>query len=574
MFLTRWLPVPNFALWARDDLAGRANLRVLTEHTATGFAGTGSRVDALTGRRRCRDRARHRGFDVRARRRNDRDGPPPRARGRVVALAGSVAWQPSGRDTVPGSPRRADRVGSAHGLEPVLQDVQQPPRRAAQVPTQVPARPRARESSEALNVHGMFAFESSISENLVYLKQFVKAAVYGRRVGGLRSLAANVRASGKYLLPLMWTYAKDHRIFEPSTSKISLFVQMEQVPRDDSTIRIDPSRRDRTGLPQVLLDWRVDGARGRGAPRLRAPYRPRAAARRASPGWRSTRTCSRRSGFLSRLRDTNHQAGGAIMASSSSAGVVDSDLRVFGTDNLYVAGASTFPAIGAGNTTFPALALASRLVEHLGSRDGLDDHFGIGKPTTNVGFGCGASSAVTGSGIPRASSRPRSSSGSGTSTSPPATAWERPRRCWAGPRRRPRRDRLHEGRDRAARILATPLRRAEVRQADASAKSTEGSRTARRRPEHQPLTTRASSSPRRRSAPRSPRASSACGATRSMSSCSTSPGRLDLGENLAGALDALVAEGPSVPTASASTRLTIGGRRSARSGNRAGRARG
>ena len=370
VFLTRWLPVPNFALWARDDLAGRANLRVLTEHTATGFAGTGSRIDAL--------------------RVVDGAGTEHVIGGSTFVLAAgtietvrllahaaeSSPWPVPWRGNARVGTRFQDHLGGRIAtVQPTDSNLffktfsnLLVARHKYQPKFQLDR--EARESGEALNVHGMFAFESSISENLVYLKQFVKAAVYGRRVGGLRSLATNVRASGRYLLPLMWTYAKDHRIFEPSTSKISLFVQMEQLPRDDSTIRIDPGWRDRTGLPRVVVDWRVDGVeldalRDFALRTDRALQEAGLARLEIDP-----ELLAGDPAFLSRLRDTNHQAGGAVMASSSAAGVVDSDLRVFGTDNLYVAGAATFPALGAGNTTFPALALAARLVEHVGAHDG------------------------------------------------------------------------------------------------------------------------------------------------------------------------------------------------------------
>jgi choline dehydrogenase-like flavoprotein len=77
-------------------------------------------------------------------------------------------------------------------------------------------------------------------------------------------------------------------------------------------------------------------------------------------------------GFLETLRDTNHQAGGACMGTSPEDGVVDRDLRVFGTDNLYVAGAATFPTSSGANTTFTALTFATRLVDHLAAHDAVD----------------------------------------------------------------------------------------------------------------------------------------------------------------------------------------------------------
>jgi len=71
--------------------------------------------------------------------------------------------------------------------------------------------------------------------------------------------------------------------------------------------------------------------------------------------------------FLSTLRDNYHQVGGARMGFSEKDGVVDKNLKVFGTQNLYVVGASTFRTSGNANTTFTALTLATRLVDKIAS---------------------------------------------------------------------------------------------------------------------------------------------------------------------------------------------------------------
>jgi choline dehydrogenase-like flavoprotein len=57
------------------------------------------------------------------------------------------------------------------------------------------------------------------------------------------------------------------------------------------------------------------------------------------------------------------------MSSSPSQGVVDPTLRVHGTENLYVAGAATFPTSSFANPTFTALALADRLAKLIGSQN-------------------------------------------------------------------------------------------------------------------------------------------------------------------------------------------------------------
>jgi len=63
-----------------------------------------------------------------------------------------------------------------------------------------------------------------------------------------------------------------------------------------------------------------------------------------------------------------HHMGTTRMAASPEFGVVDSDCKVFGTDNLYVAGSSIFATGGASNPTMPLLQFALRLADHLDAR--------------------------------------------------------------------------------------------------------------------------------------------------------------------------------------------------------------
>jgi choline dehydrogenase-like flavoprotein len=60
-----------------------------------------------------------------------------------------------------------------------------------------------------------------------------------------------------------------------------------------------------------------------------------------------------------------HHMGTTRMASSPDFGVVDENCKVFGVENLHVAGSSVFATGGASNPTMPLLQLALRLAEHL-----------------------------------------------------------------------------------------------------------------------------------------------------------------------------------------------------------------
>ena len=60
-----------------------------------------------------------------------------------------------------------------------------------------------------------------------------------------------------------------------------------------------------------------------------------------------------------------HHIGGARMGGSADEGVVDADLKLFGTANAYVCSSAVFPGAGYANPTHTIIALACRLAEHL-----------------------------------------------------------------------------------------------------------------------------------------------------------------------------------------------------------------
>ncbi len=64
--------------------------------------------------------------------------------------------------------------------------------------------------------------------------------------------------------------------------------------------------------------------------------------------------------------DGYHQIGLTRMGVDSSEGPADTDCRVRGVSNLYLAGSCLFPTGGHANPTLPAVALALRLAGHLG----------------------------------------------------------------------------------------------------------------------------------------------------------------------------------------------------------------
>jgi choline dehydrogenase-like flavoprotein len=67
--------------------------------------------------------------------------------------------------------------------------------------------------------------------------------------------------------------------------------------------------------------------------------------------------------------DGLHQVGTTRIAATAEDGVVDENLKVWGTSNLYVCSSSVFPTSGQANPTFLLGAFALRLAHHLASTD-------------------------------------------------------------------------------------------------------------------------------------------------------------------------------------------------------------
>lgn len=372
MFLTRWLKVPNFASQFATMIEQDPRVQVLTDHTVVGFEGAGAeaRPGALTALRVV-----------------DANAQPSRIDADAFVLANgtieiSRLLLHAAADTSQPCPWRGNPMVGARFLDHLGGDLASivPTHRARFFDTfstiaigRQKFQPSIRLTPDALlrdatyNIQGFIAFDASVSQQLVYLKQFLQAAVRDRKIRGVRDLLVNGRASIRYLVPIMWRYAVDHRVFVPSDAKIKLHVHSEQGPTNDSRVRIDPSSRDRFGLSKVLLDWRLKGDEQASllnfASRVKSALEGAGAARVDI----DPRLVAMDPRFMddAPIKDSYHHSGGAIMGRNDSEGVVDADLRVFGTQNLYVAGSAAFRTLGNANTTLAALGLAARLSERL-----------------------------------------------------------------------------------------------------------------------------------------------------------------------------------------------------------------
>jgi choline dehydrogenase-like flavoprotein len=150
---------------------------------------------------------------------------------------------------------------------------------------------------------------------------------------------------------------------DPATLSVC-WLRAEQSPRRESRVRLGRET-DALGQRRVVLEWRLgelDRYTHERAVRLYAELFTRAGAGRVRLAPEVLETPD---DPWQRVTSDWHQMGTTRMAASPREGVVDGDCRVFGVENLYLAGASVFPTGGWMNPTLTLVALALRLADHL-----------------------------------------------------------------------------------------------------------------------------------------------------------------------------------------------------------------
>lgn len=145
-----------------------------------------------------------------------------------------------------------------------------------------------------------------------------------------------------------------------------LIAGWEQEPVWSNHVKLSETKQDRFGIPLVELHWKkTDRDRAtlqKGLKHFSDFLMARNRGRIKLDEW-----VFGNGGYPSTADDgvSYHHMGGTRMSDSVQNGVVDSNCRVFGQSNLYVAGSSVFPSGGESNPTFTIVQLSLRLAEYL-----------------------------------------------------------------------------------------------------------------------------------------------------------------------------------------------------------------
>lgn len=137
---------------------------------------------------------------------------------------------------------------------------------------------------------------------------------------------------------------------------------VEQVPNPDSRVQLSDAR-DALGLRKAVIDWRLSALDREG---IRVAHRLLAQeVERSGFGRMDSGLAEDQEELLAGASGGGHHMGTTRMSADPRWGVVDGDGRVYGLDNLFVAGSSVFPTGGFANPTLTIMALAIRLADHL-----------------------------------------------------------------------------------------------------------------------------------------------------------------------------------------------------------------
>jgi choline dehydrogenase-like flavoprotein len=365
MMLTRWTPRRNFARVFKKEIDGPGNLRAFVHANVTGFSldETGQKITSVKAR--------------------SFNGKQITVNAKSVVLAcgtieiARLLLQPSGND-VP-YPWQAnpwigrgfiDHIDRNAGTVEILDKSAFHKIFDSVIVNRLKYSPRINLNTDVqrkqgtLDIAANFNFESMTLQHLVNIKYFIWSIIDGRMPDQIWRLPIHVMAVMKITFPIAFRYLMDHRLYKPASGTVYLRLTSEQIPNPASCVRL-VDEKDELGMRRIEVDWKFDGREIRTFAIFSRLIRDAMRERGIAEITLDPDLENESQAYFEKVVDGNHHMSTARIGNTADEGVVDSDLRVHGTENLYVAGAAVFPASGFANSTLTSLALGLRLCDHL-----------------------------------------------------------------------------------------------------------------------------------------------------------------------------------------------------------------
>jgi choline dehydrogenase-like flavoprotein len=151
----------------------------------------------------------------------------------------------------------------------------------------------------------------------------------------------------------------------PSRNRVlRLCLHCEQSPVSESRVSLS-AERDALNQPRARVSWRASAQELQSIRAYVGVAQQAFAAQALGQVVADPGVMDDDAALAATFNDSSHHIGGTRMATFAASGVVDPNLRLFGTRNAYVCSSSVFPSAGFVNPTHTIIALAARLAEHL-----------------------------------------------------------------------------------------------------------------------------------------------------------------------------------------------------------------
>ncbi|MEO9894559.1 GMC family oxidoreductase [Aurantibacter sp.] len=172
------------------------------------------------------------------------------------------------------------------------------------------------------------------------------------------------------LLNILFRWKLKNRGFSPKEGPIWLEIHSEQNPSTENSITLS-NEKDSLGMPRIKLNWNISELTSNTivemAKLTASEIEQSGIAKVELENW----VLNHNTNNHEWMTDSYHQAGGLRMSLDHKTGVVDSDCKVYGIDNLYVASSAVFPTSSFSNPTMTIIALAIRIAECIISSSGI-----------------------------------------------------------------------------------------------------------------------------------------------------------------------------------------------------------
>jgi choline dehydrogenase-like flavoprotein len=226
--------------------------------------------------------------------------------------------------------------------------------------------PGVQEREQVGSAFGHISFRNETTTGFDIVRELFRTLQRRGRISPALLISALHEAP--FLLKMAYWRAMYNQLLWPIPAQYELHVVAEQQPRADNYIALS-SETDLFGLPLAAINWRVSKEDCSTFSVFRRCFdefwRRRGLEDIGELAWideADSNLIDRMSGA-----DVYHPGGSTRMGIDQESAVVNSDLRLFGLANLWVASTSVFPSGGGANPTLTLMLFAMRLADHLSS---------------------------------------------------------------------------------------------------------------------------------------------------------------------------------------------------------------